>query len=75
MHIVKLLQAWLIETEGNIGVLSYLGQGGLCSLSASAGVNQCTQLIDFSNTDISGLCTFKMYRFIFTHFLYLTLQH
>ena len=29
MHIVKLLQTWLIETEGNKGVIVCLGQGGL----------------------------------------------
>ena len=35
MHIIKLLQTWLIETEGNMGgVLSCLSEGGLRSLSA-----------------------------------------
>ena len=42
MHIVKLLQTWLIETTvGNRGVIIYLGQGGLRSLSASPSLNMC----------------------------------
>ena len=36
MHIVKLLQNWLMEIEGNIEVMICLSQGGLCSLSASS---------------------------------------
>ena len=27
-YIVNSLQTWLIENEGNMGVMSYLGQGG-----------------------------------------------
>ena len=34
MHIVKLLQTWLMETEGNIAVITCLGQGDLPSQSA-----------------------------------------
>ena len=34
MHVVKPLQTWLIETEGNMGLMICLGQGGLRSLSA-----------------------------------------
>ena len=29
MQVVKLLQTWLIETEGNMGVMICLDQGGL----------------------------------------------
>ena len=36
MHIVKLLQTWLIETEGNMGVMICFYQGGLRSASASS---------------------------------------
>ena len=31
MHIVKLLQTWLIKTEGNMGVMIFLGKGSLYS--------------------------------------------
>ena len=31
MHVVKPLQTWLIETEGNMGLMICLGQGGLRS--------------------------------------------
>ena len=34
MHVVKLLQTWLIKTEGNMRVMICPGQGGLRSLSA-----------------------------------------
>ena len=34
MHIVKLLQTWLINTEGKLGVMICLGQGSLRSPSA-----------------------------------------
>ena len=33
MHIIKLLQTQLIETEGNMGVMIYISQGGLLSSS------------------------------------------
>ena len=31
MYIVKLLQTWLLETEGIMGAMIYFGQGGLLS--------------------------------------------
>ena len=36
MHLVKLLQTWLIETEGNMGVMICFYQGGLSSPIASS---------------------------------------
>ena len=35
MHVVKPQQTWLVETEGNMGLMICLGKGGLHSLSAS----------------------------------------
>ena len=31
LHIVKLLQSWLIKTEGKMRGMNFLGQGGLLS--------------------------------------------
>ena len=47
MHIVKLVQTWLIETEGNMGVMICLSQGGLRSLSALSSLYNTIQAISW----------------------------